>query len=77
MLQDNLEMLQDALYADLGKPRFEVCVIELSTTIQAAVKAAGLLEEWTKPEKPEVQEWRSSWDTTIYKEPKGVALLIS
>ena len=63
--------------ADLGKPRFEITVIEISTTIQAAVKATTLLEEWTAPEKPQVQEWRSSWDATIYKEPKGVVLLIS
>ena len=70
-------MLEDAILFDLGKPRFETAVTEISATVQAAVRATTLLEEWTKPEKPQVQEWRQSWDTTVYKEPKGVALLIS
>ena len=77
MLQDNIKMIEDAETTDLGKPRFEVTVIEISTTIQAAVKAAGLLEEWAAPERPTVAEWRGSWETVVYHEPKGLVLMIS
>lgn len=77
MFQDNQVAIEDALLADLGKPRQESSVAEISPVIGSAVRAAAKLEEWTKPVKPEVEEWRSSWDTTIYKVPKGVALIIS
>ena len=69
--------MQDAIYKDYGKQRLEVIIGELSPAVSAAIHAANKLEEWTKPEKPTVEEWRSSWDTTIYKQPKGVALIIS
>ena len=49
----------------------------MEVAVELALAAAEKLEEWTKPEKPEVEEWRSSWDTTIYKVPKGVAVIIS
>ena len=52
-------------------------MMEVGTVIRSCLYAAESLEEWTKPEKPTVEEWRSSWDTTIYKVPKGVALIIS
>ncbi len=77
LLQDNIAAIEDAELKDLGKPRQEVMTIELSTVIRSCLHAAEHLEEWARPEKPIVEEWRSSWDTTIYKVPKGVALIIS
>ena len=77
MFQDNQVAIEDALLADLGKPRQESSVAEIGPVIGSAVRAAAKLEQWTQPVKPEVEEWRSSWDTTIYKVPKGVALIIS
>ena len=77
MLQDNIKVIENALHEDLEKPPFEVTVIEISGTVQAAVKAVGLLEEWAAPERPTVAEWRSSWETIVYHEPKGVSLIIS
>ncbi|KAI0944972.1 hypothetical protein AcV7_001631 [Taiwanofungus camphoratus] len=76
LLQDNITALEDAVLSDLGKPRLETSVSELISLINACVYATENLQEWTKPEKPEVEAWRSSWDTTVYKVPKGLALVI-
>ncbi|KAL1743347.1 Aldehyde/histidinol dehydrogenase [Schizophyllum fasciatum] len=77
LIQDNAEAMQDAIFRDYGKQKLEVVIGELSPAVSAAIHAANKLEEWTKPEKPVVEEWRASWDTTIYKQPKGVAVIIS
>ena len=66
-----------ALLADLGKQRQETTMCEITPIIVGSLHAAEHLEEWAKPEKPKVEAWRSSWDTTVYHVPKGVALLIS
>ena len=77
LIQDNHVAFEDAGYADLGKQRFEVATDGCAPIIDFALRAAENLEEWAKPEKPQVQPWRTSWDTTIYHVPKGVALIIS
>lgn len=77
MMQDNVTALEDALLADLGKQRQESTVAEIIPIITGSLHAAENLEEWAKPEKPKVEPWRSSWDTTVYHAPKGVVLLIS
>ena len=75
--QDNTQAMQEAIYKDYRKQPLEVALGDTTPIVPAALRAAEKLEEWTKPEKPTVEEWRSSWDTTIYKQPKGVALIIS
>ena len=77
MMQENIVALEDASLADLGKQRQETTVTELTPIIQGSINAAESLEEWAKPEKPKVEAWRSSWDTTIHHVPKGIVLLIS
>ena len=77
LLQDNIVALENAALADLGKQRQECTVTELGPVVKACLWAAENLEEWTKPEKPRVEEFRSSWDATVYPVPKGVALVIS
>ncbi|KAI4524946.1 aldehyde dehydrogenase [Schizophyllum commune Loenen D] len=77
LVQDNTQAMQEAIYKDYRKQPLEVALGDTTPIVPAALRAAEKLEEWTKPEKPEVEEWRSSWDTTIYKVPKGVAVIIS
>ncbi|KAL1743350.1 Aldehyde/histidinol dehydrogenase [Schizophyllum fasciatum] len=77
LVQDNVQAMQDAIYNDYKKQKLEVALGDTTPVIGACIRAADKLEEWAKPEKPEVEEWRSSWDTTIYKVPKGVAIIIS
>ncbi|EKM49549.1 uncharacterized protein PHACADRAFT_153983 [Phanerochaete carnosa HHB-10118-sp] len=76
MLQDNVVALEDAMIEDLGRERQDTTGPETAPAIQACLNAMNNLEEWTRPEKPKVEEWRGSWDTTIYHVPKGVALFI-
>ncbi|OCH91266.1 aldehyde dehydrogenase [Obba rivulosa] len=77
MIQENLPAIEEALLADLGKPKFETSVTDAGPLVGNALYAVEHLEEWAKPEKPKVDAWRSSWDTTIYYTPKGVVLIIS
>ncbi|KAJ6544108.1 Aldehyde/histidinol dehydrogenase [Mycena capillaripes] len=76
LFQENNVSLSNALYSDLGRHKLEASLPEMGPIISGAVRAAENLEEWNKPEKPEVEEWRSSWDTTIYTVPKGLVLII-
>ena len=77
MMQENITAIEDALLADLGKQRQESTVSEIGPIVTGSLHAAENLEEWAKPEKPKVEAWRSSWDTTVHHVPKGVVLLIS
>ncbi|KDQ59034.1 hypothetical protein JAAARDRAFT_206020 [Jaapia argillacea MUCL 33604] len=78
LCQENHKALEDALYTDLAKPRLETTMAEISMIVGASISAADKLEEWATPDKPEVAEaWRASWDTTVYKTPKGVVCIIA
>ena len=78
MLQDNHAAIEDAMFADLNKPRMETTVAEVSHLVTSALNAAEHLEEWAAPVPcPTKEAWRSSWNATLYKEPKGVALIIA
>jgi aldehyde dehydrogenase (NAD+) len=76
LTQDNAEALLGALHSDLGRHKFEGNIAEISPPISACIHAANSLEEWMKSDKPQVEEWRSSYNTTIYKAPKGVVIII-
>ncbi|KAK7055353.1 aldehyde dehydrogenase [Favolaschia claudopus] len=76
LFQENNERLTAALTADLGRHKLEISLPEMGPIISGAVRAAESLEEWHKVEKPTVEEWRSSWDTSVYTVPKGVVLII-
>ena len=76
LTQDNADALLGALYSDLGRHKLEGNIPEISPVVAACILAANSLEEWTKPDKPQVEEWRSSYNTTIYKAPKGVVINI-
>ncbi|CDO71161.1 hypothetical protein BN946_scf184845.g31 [Trametes cinnabarina] len=78
MIQDNHTAFEDALIADLNKPRVETTVSEVSHLVTAVLYAVANFEEWALPQPCETKEaWRSSWGATLYKEPKGVVLIIS
>jgi aldehyde dehydrogenase (NAD+) len=77
LTQDNADALLDALYSDLGKHKLEGSIAEISPIVTACIHAANSLEEWTKPDKPQVEEWRNSYNTTIHKAPKGIVINIT
>ncbi|KAH9887287.1 aldehyde dehydrogenase [Cubamyces lactineus] len=78
MVQDNHTAFEDALLADLNKPRIETTVSEVSHLITSVLYTVENFEQWAQPDPCETKEtWRSGWGATLYKEPKGVALIIS
>ncbi|KAI0041481.1 aldehyde dehydrogenase [Auriscalpium vulgare] len=78
LLQENEERLAEALRIDLGKPRLEVTVADIGPVVFAISVALEKLDEWAAPEKPtDLPSWRSNWDTTVYKSPKGAVLIIT
>lgn len=76
LAQENIKIIEDALFADLRKPRLEAAS-EAAGVIHASLDAAEHLEEWAAPEKPKVEGFMSSWDATIYPVPKGVVMIIA
>jgi aldehyde dehydrogenase (NAD+) len=50
---------------------------ELAPLVAGAVKAAQLLDNWAKPDMPDVEPWKVPLGAKIYKVPKGVALIIA
>ncbi|KAF8582940.1 aldehyde dehydrogenase [Ramaria rubella] len=76
MFQDNVDTLIAALQNDIKRHGIELALVEFGPIIGGALRAAEALKEWTSPEKPKVEEWRSDYDTTIYKVPKGVVTII-
>ncbi|KAH9851146.1 aldehyde dehydrogenase [Lenzites betulinus] len=78
LLQDNQTAFEDALLADINKPRLEATGSEIAHTLAATLNAVDHLEEWTAPEpRPTKEAWRASWNATLNKGPKGVVLIIA
>lgn len=77
MARENEEAFMTAMGKDLGKPRMETWLGEIAGLIERTLKTAEALEEWAKPEHPEVADWQKPWRPTLYKTPKGVVLIIA
>ena len=76
MLKEHQSDFLEAVEADLGKPPLETNNVELAPIFKACLHTIEKLEEWTAPHKPAVEDWKSTWDTTVYRVPKGAALII-
>jgi aldehyde dehydrogenase (NAD+) len=74
LIQENADIVMASLKADLGRHVFEATLPELGPIVSSALHAVENLEKWNSPEKPQVEAWRSGWDTTIFKAPKGTVL---
>ncbi|KAL9710113.1 Hexadecenal dehydrogenase [Leucoagaricus gongylophorus] len=77
MIQDNSQRFQDALAADLGRPSFESQFLEINGSIMEARNAWANVDKWAKPEKPSFSINFTPMRPVIYKEPKGVVLIMS
>lgn len=77
LVQENADDIMASLKADLGRHPFEATLPELGPMVSSALHAVENLDKWNSPEKPQVEAWRSGWDTTIFKAPKGTVLSIS
>ncbi|TFK55316.1 aldehyde dehydrogenase [Heliocybe sulcata] len=76
LIQDNAEAINDAIFADFGKPKLEVTLTETGPVVDNCIQAAESLTDWAAPEKPQVNPLHAAWDPTVYKVPKGVVTII-
>ncbi|KAG2105523.1 aldehyde dehydrogenase [Suillus discolor] len=77
LAQNERELICDALKKDLGKPKTEVLMAEVGCIIETAMRTAEQLPVWAETEYPEVPDWQKPWKPTVYKAPKGTALIFS
>ena len=63
LVQNEANVICDALANDFAKPRFEV-MGEVGSTVKRALSNVEQLEEWVKSEQPDVPESQKSWKPT-------------
>ncbi|KAF8623849.1 hypothetical protein AX15_006169 [Amanita polypyramis BW_CC] len=77
LVKDNAKRFEEALKADLGRPPFESYFAEINTTIGDIKNTYNNVEKWAKPEKAPFSINFAAMRPVIYKEAKGVVLIIS
>ncbi|PBK67527.1 NAD-aldehyde dehydrogenase [Armillaria solidipes] len=77
LLKDNVARFEDTLMADLGKPKIEVSFTEIGPSVSEIKDAYSNVEKWSKPEKPAFSMNYTPMRRVIYKQGKGVVLIIS
>ncbi|TFK73415.1 NAD-aldehyde dehydrogenase [Pluteus cervinus] len=77
LIKDNTEKFEEALRADLGRPALESRFMEIGPSITDALKAYKGVDSWARPEKPGFSITFTFMRPIVYKEPKGVVLVIS
>ncbi|KAF8888614.1 NAD-aldehyde dehydrogenase [Infundibulicybe gibba] len=77
LIKDNEKRFESALASDLGRPSFEAHFLEIGPSIGETKTAWANVEKWAKPEKPAFSINFTFMRPVIYKEAKGVVLIIS
>ncbi|KAK0488734.1 aldehyde dehydrogenase [Armillaria novae-zelandiae] len=79
MVQDNKDLIAQALFNDVGKPAMEAHSYEISLVLERAMIAATNLPEWTKPEhKTDLFDPdQKAWNPKVYFAPRGIVLVIA
>ncbi|KAG4998869.1 Aldehyde dehydrogenase family 3 member I1, chloroplastic [Glycine soja] len=77
MLEEKEKEITEALYKDLGKPRLEAFITEISQAKSSCSEALKELKEWMKPEKVNTSITTYPSSAEIVPEPLGVVLVIS
>ncbi|KAJ3811215.1 aldehyde dehydrogenase [Lentinula aff. lateritia] len=81
MLQENHKAIADAIYADLGKPAFEVYMTELNLMLDRAIISAKRVPEWAAVKDlenhPDLPAHQKGWKPRVTPTPKGAVLVIS
>ena len=71
MTQENGDTLLATLHSNLGSHKLEEILPEISPIVMTCFRMANMLEDRTKPEKPQVEEWRMGWDMTMISRPRA------
>ena len=78
LIQQNTQAIESAIHEDLRKPKLEIGLADTGFVLNSTLLAVERLQDWATPHKPQIEEeWRSGFDATIYKVPKGPSLVIS
>ncbi|TFK38204.1 aldehyde dehydrogenase [Crucibulum laeve] len=77
LIKDNAERFEEALASDLGRPKFESRFVEINPSLTEIKTAYTGVDKWAKPEKPAFSLNFAAMRPVIYKEAKGVVLIIS
>ncbi|KNZ72494.1 Aldehyde dehydrogenase family 3 member B1 [Termitomyces sp. J132] len=77
LIKDNKKRLEEALNADLGRPALEGHFLEINSSASEVKEAYSNVEKWAKPEKPGFSLNFTVMRPVVYKEAKGVVLIIS
>ncbi|KAF8190927.1 aldehyde dehydrogenase [Mycena galopus ATCC 62051] len=77
LIQDNAKAFEEALASDLGRHALETNFLEIGGSIAELMDAYKNIDSWVKPEKPPLSVPWMFVRPVMYKEPKGVVLIIS
>ncbi|KAF5373696.1 hypothetical protein D9758_000768 [Tetrapyrgos nigripes] len=77
LIKDNAKRFEEAFAADLGRPALESNFFEIASCVVEILGTYKHVEKWAKPEKPPFSLMWMPMRPIIYKEGKGVVLIIS
>ncbi|KAK7467379.1 Hexadecenal dehydrogenase [Stygiomarasmius scandens] len=77
LIKDNAKRFEEAFASDLGRPPLESNFFEIGACVGEIYNDYKNVEKWAKPEKAPFSFLWFAMNPTIYKEPKGVVLVIS
>ena len=76
MIKENEELIEDALKADLNKPKFEAYASEIGFMYEEINFTIEKLHKWMRPEKVDTPLIHQPSSSRIISEPLGVVLII-
>lgn len=76
-IENNEDLICDAVYADFKKPRFETILSETQFVLAELKTAINKIDKWSAPKR--VSSAWANWPSSdyIYKEPYGTVLIIA
>jgi aldehyde dehydrogenase (NAD+) len=79
MIKENHTQFAEAIHVDMGKPALEAYLGEIGPLLERILISVAKLDEWaaTIDKSAVVPEWQKAWNAKVFKEPKGVALVIA
>ncbi|TIA93393.1 hypothetical protein E3P99_00162 [Wallemia hederae] len=77
MLDENSDLIQASLQADLGKRRQEAYLTEIFSCINSTIQAVHNVRKWAAPQKVSTKFPTSLLGPQVRREAKGVVLIIS
>ncbi|KAK2461146.1 hypothetical protein APHAL10511_006673 [Amanita phalloides] len=77
LVKDNAKRFEEALQVDLGRPTLECYFLEINPTIENIKNTYNNVGKWAKPERAPFSLQFAAMRPVIYKEAKGVVLIIS